>query len=381
MDLPDLKKVDASVVSRYCEQLGVDYDKQNIKRTIEDLAAVMTAAADVSQCTRCGGDSDSSLDECPYCGEGDGPAPEQSTQQQPKPEVNKPMARRSSKKAAGPKASAKKSATDKTPKATKRRAERGKKAAAAVSKALATASTAIVPASSVELAETTHVASRALQNGMDKVRGLQRAGIELTWELGNELAKLFDEKLFTQLQDEKGKPVYKDWSTFVKKEFGIVPAYSYKLMDTALHFTKKQVVEVGVTKLSLMLRIPENKRAELLEHAKETSRTELAKLVNKVAGGKKRDTGRGGFKGASGKGRGAHAKSDKLTVVRAKAKTTVLLYKEGSTVRATTSSNAVGIERCDNGVEVHYSLQKTDAGLSLVVEIKREADQAAAAAE
>lgn len=339
LDLPDMVKVDRKRLATYCEKAGIQFDSRRIELTVLALVQTMTKAESLATCENCGGDSDSNLEECPYC------VPPPNDEAQTTQTKSDDMAKKTSKKVA-PKAS------------TKKKGE------------------------TTALATVSHIVTdKALQAGMDKVRTLQREGVEVAWEIGKELFNLYENKLWTQMQDDKGKPVYKDWSTFVSKEFGIVSAYAFKLMDVASHFSKKQISEVGVTKLAMIVRVPEQQRAQLLEAAKNTPRSKIAEEVSKLAGTNVRDTGRKKFSGQSGKGRGAGAaeKSVKLTVVRTKPKLTVPLFKADSTHRAKSAADAVGVEKCANGVSVYYSIKNTEAGLALVIETVRETEKAVAA--
>jgi hypothetical protein len=214
---------------------------------------------------------------------------------------------------------------------------------------------------------------------MARVRELQHQAIVCTWDLGRALFAIYEGKLWTQMTAD-GKALYDSWTKFCKKELGVDPKHGYRIMDVAANFTREQVTEIGVTKLGMIVRVAPEQRAKLLEAAKETPRSKLAVEVGKLAAGQVRDTGRDGFKGDSGKGRGGKgvredgvaAKSTKVTIVRSEPRVVVELFKRGTTERARHVKDACGVEQCANGMVVLYALVETEKGLAIAVETRRD---------
>lgn len=347
MDLPDEEKVDIAVVTKWCKHYKVKVDpSEDLSKAIAALSAKMSKS-DIAGCDVCGGDSDQTLSECPFCGDGE------SEETIVTPEVkNMASSKKTGKKVA--KKTEKKTAAK--PNTRKPRPEKPAKLAAPKKEVIV-------------------VSSAALEKGMSRVRELQIEGIECMYELGKTIFNIFEKKLWTQMKTDDGKVVHDSWTTFCKKELGMAPQYSYRLMDVSTHFTKKQVADVGVSKLNLLVRVPEEKRKEMLANAKDTPRSKIAEEVAALAGNQRPANGRDGFKGernTTGAKKNPAKKSEKLTVIRTEPRVVIDLFKRGTTDRAHELKDAIGIEECANGKKIHYAIMETDEGLSLVVETRQE---------
>ena len=367
MNKPKIQKVSKKVFTKYATRYGVEIGESfdGLVNAINAVAERMSSAASIARCDVCEGDSDSTLPECPFCGDSDneeaGEKEAEETMSEPK--KGRPRTAKVSKPAK------EKPSKEKPSKPAKEKPAKEKPAKEKPAK------TAIVKAETTTLAVKV-VSSTELKAAVKRVGDMQRRGIETVYELGLALFEIYEKKLYTQMTVD-GKPVYTDWTSFCKKELGVSPNHGFRLMDVAANYSKEDVLELGVTKLNLLLRVPESDRERLKVSAKNLPASKLGEEVKKLAGGQKRDTGRDGFKGKPGKGRPAKEKiekSDKVTVVRASANSIVELFNRGTTNRAHTLEDAVGEERCANGVIVRYSLLKTDEGLSVAVEVIRESD-------
>jgi hypothetical protein len=226
----------------------------------------------------------------------------------------------------------------------------------------------------MQQATVTVIASAELTVGMSRVREAQVRGVECMWDLGHALFQIYEAKLYTQLtKGNDGTPVYDSWTKFCRKEFGIDPRYGFKLMDVSASFTKEQVSRIGVSKLTMLVRVPEEKREELMARAADTPKSKVAEEVAKLAGGTVRETGRNGFKGKrDDRTTKPPRKSEKLTVVRAQPSIVVDLFKRGKSERARSVDDAMGVEACANGMMVYYTIIKTEEGLALRIETRRE---------
>lgn len=345
----------SGVLGRYCTQYGITEPDQD--KAVRALSKAMANASSIANCDVCGGDSDAELDCCPFCGDAEIELPEE------------PVKKKAVNKKTTAKAAPKAKASDTTAAPKKKTATKAK-AAAPKAKADQKGARAIVNTTGEEVSQLAY--SKEVKAGIKKVHQLQQKGIECMWQLGKELYNIYEQKLHLQITDGTGKPAYDDWTNFCRKELAISKAYAFKLMDVAVCFDKEQVAEIGVTKLNLLVRVPEEKREELLAQAKDIPRTKLADEVRKLAGGKPRETGRGKFRGESGKGRTAATQSEKITVMRSEPRVVVDLFKRNTTDRAHDIQDAVGVERAANGVVVYYSLLRTEHGLSVIVETRRE---------
>lgn len=356
MDLPKSEKVDVAVVTKWCKHYKLKVDPaEDIEGATKALSKKMSNEQHAS-CDVCGGDSDIALPECPFCGDDETDETKVTT------EVSDMAAKKKTGKKTGKKVAKKvaKKTEKKVAKKVAKKTERKPKPAKPVK---------------APKPEAITVSSVALEKGMSRVRELQIEGIECMYELGKTVFNIFEKKLWTQMKDENGKAVYDSWTTFCKKELKMAPQYSYRLMDVSEHFTKKQVADVGVSKLNLLVRVPEEKRKEMLASAKETPRSKIAQEVAALAGTQRPENGRDGFKGernTTGKKKEKVQKSEKLTVIRTEPRIVIDLFKRGTKERAHDLQDAVGIEECANGKKVHYAIMETEEGLSLVVETRQE---------
>lgn len=376
MDQPNLEKVNPELVAKWCKHYKLDVDPaDDLEEAVRALSAAMAKADKIAGCDNCNGDSDIALPECPFCGDSE---TSEDNETQTKTEVTtevsdmttkKKTTKKTAKKAPAKKTS-KKAPVKNAPAKTEAAAPKGRKKAPA-KKAPAKKAPAKESKALAKKEELSVVSSAALTKGVERVRQLQMQGIECMWDLGQTLFGIYEKKLYTQMKAGT-KPVYDSWTKFCKKELGIDPRYGFKLMDVATNFNKRQVADVGVTKLTMLVRVPEEKRAELLAKAKDTPRSKIQEEVSKLAGNTVRDTGRDGFKGKRGEGRKPTKKSEKLTVVRTEPRVVVDLFKRGTTERAKTLEDAMGIEQCANGMTVHYSIVETEKGISLAIETRRE---------
>lgn len=135
-----------------------------------------------------------------------------------------------------------------------------------------------------------------------KVKRLQRESVECIHALGTSLKKIYDNKLYNEMKDSKGRPKYSSWAKFCTGEIGYSARYSYRIMDVAANFTKDQVRRIGVSKLETALRLPEKERGCV----ETMSRSQLLA----VAKGSSRVTGRDGFRGTSWAGKSGKPRND-----------------------------------------------------------------------
>lgn len=388
MKPPAMPRVRSEVVNRYCQRLGVVLPLgATLPQAVQALSDAMCDTTDPVVCDQCGATSDAQLPQCPFCGDEDTEVKEETVKKKKRTEAklakNKPAAK------AKPAAKLAKKPVAKAKPAAKKPVAKAKPKPAAKLAVVASSSTQHkgedLPKLQSLPTTVTKVYSKELSAGIDRVQALSRAGVECMWDLGHELAKIYEEKLYTQVTAH-GKALYDSWNAFCKNEIGIVPAYAFRLMDVSLSFTRAQVAAVGVTKLQLLVRVPEQQREQLLATAAATPRSKIAEEVRRIAGGQTRDTGRNQrFHGTPGPGRAPKTRpesatapperSARLTVVRAEPRVVVDLYRRGTTERAfNLNDDLVGIEHCANNVVVHYQVMRTEQGLSLAIETRREHD-------
>lgn len=343
----DMERVRPEVVDRYLNKhYGVDPVSGTIEERVAKLAEFQKKVPPkhVADCNFCGAESDVRLDSCPFCGVGDDENDSRLKEE----------GMTSRKKAA-----VKKTADWPVVKITK---EGEKNLDAAV--------------------EAVNVAKAAVVGGY--------------WELGNKLFAIYEKRLYTQRADTDGLPKYKNWNQFVQAELNMSAAHSYKIMDIAVSFQKKDIDSLGVAKLGVILQLRDGERKKMVDKAKKDGMTfsEVAKEVRAKATGTHREStlaskaGRKGFKGGSAgstKGSKARAKptppkpkKGQVTAIVTIGRTTVPLYarpkKDGDRPKRANqlAQDPFGFERNLDGVKVEYRVVRQSKGLALVIERTRE---------
>lgn len=354
----DMDRVDQKVVERFLSEFKI---KLKAGATLEEKVSALavyqkkTPEKHLADCDCCGGDSDVRLSCCPYCGEGDGEDAVSSEVVEASPAPTRQQAAASKKNGGGKK-------SDK----------------------------AVVQVPPKEGPPESGKTEKDLDDGVQRVMGLKAAGAVCVWELGQEVARIYDQRLYMLRKTKTGHGKYKNWGQFCQVELGMTSSYSYKLMDVSKLFRKEDFQKVGVTKLAIMIQLPEAERRELLEKAREgLSRSEIAKRVRDSTEGRPpRVTGRGdrarnkdlgkasaaGSKGLREKGA---KKANELTVVAQLGRATIPLYqrarKKGEEPRRakTLAQDPSGTEQLVNGMVIHYRVVKQSKGLAIVVERRR----------
>ncbi len=268
----------------------------------------------------------------------------------------------------------------------------------------ATANVEIVPTPSPEDDTTVDLDATVedLDRAVERVAKLRSEMAVNAWELGHEIAQMHQRKLYLQRRDEDGKPKYKSWTQFVSAELGMTVQHSLLLADVAKAFTRSEVEKYGVSKLSIMIRVSDDKRAELLEAADAgATRNE----IQEAAKGHtiERDTGRGGFAGGAEagaprgkggtkipdekKGRKASKKDTKqaaalgakgrpagsVTAVLAQPRMRIPLYVRGSEEKRAKKigDDPVGEVELVNGQKLKIKPALSPSGLVAVIEVVR----------
>lgn len=230
------------------------------------------------------------------------------------------------------------------------------------------------------------VTERELDEKIAKIQKLVGEGAAVYWEMGRAIKDLYDGqqwKLRTNAED--GKPKYKSWDAFCHHELHMSPPSAYSAMDVSAKYTVDQVRTFGSTKLSIIVRAPEEAQGELLDDAKSKTAKELTEKVQKI----KKDKGhvrpaRSGkaHQGAAGGAGGRKSKGDKITVAQMLGRVTVKAYKKPPTrnydekdlVRAKRFADVpFGRRELANGVVETITLVENGAGeWQFVIEIKQE---------
>lgn len=225
-----------------------------------------------------------------------------------------------------------------------------------------------------------------LDRALNEYRQIKLAAALQIWELGGKLLEIYERQLYL-LRTKGDKAAYSNWRQFVQAELDISVRFSYQLMDIRLLFTPHDVETVGVTKLNVMINLPEADRNKLLAQVKRegTPFERVREEVLRLAGGTgRRTTGRS--KKAEAATAAAAKKAEekraergqRVTVAYQLGRTTVPLFAKrpgektpGKRAKKVTE-NPVGSEPAVNGVLTHYRVVQQAAGLVLVIERVRE---------
>jgi len=228
-----------------------------------------------------------------------------------------------------------------------------------------------------------------LDLAVERVNVIRQAGAMCAWELGVEIGRIYDERLYILRTTKDGHVRYKNWSQFCQVELGMSRDQSYKLIDVAKLFSREEVTKLGTEKLSLIVQIPEGERQRLLEKARDglskrgiQDEIKLLGAGAKATGSPRDPTGARSRAGAAGKAASqkARPRDDKsITVVTQLGRTTIKLFarpkskKAADPKRATSlAQDPFGEERPVNGIRISYRIVKTPQGLALIIDRKRE---------
>jgi hypothetical protein len=316
------------------------------------------------ECSECGGESDLRKPTCPFCGAGGVET-----------------------KAAVP-------APEKPPKGSKKKAQKTgdgtpafheAEAQEAPVESLPDAAAAVV---SDPKTEVVPVAVKALDDGVAAVHKVLEAVTYSYWDLGKALQPLFEDQLWKARLGSDAKPIYKGWNQFVQSEFGISPMRSYEFMDASKYFKREDFQLIGYTKLVPLLRLPEEKRQELLAEAKKgrLPRARILEIVREEVGDARRDTGRSGGGSAAGGAAGTRrirenaaarrespSPDGEITAVHALGRVRVPLFRRPKSSKDepkradSLAHEPHGSEELPNGVLVTYKVVKESKGLALII--------------
>ncbi len=376
----DLTQVNLTVLTAALKEAGVKVTaKHNTAARVEllmdfEIAACPNDAALAEEdrkgggCDVCGGFSQLSRPACPYCGTSE-------TQ----PAATSPVAQPAPKSA---KAAKEKAATKKKEKADK--VKKPKVEPEKVALAKAEASGKILKANTAKILDHEK-----------RIRGLLADSFNGIWKLGREINIVYQAGAFKFHVDDNGKPLF-TFSTWCES-VNISPQYARSLMAVAVNFNEKQIRDVGVTKLNIVLRLPEQARGEILEKASGMSRDELEAEVRQVAPGAGREHVASGNEATARPGlaasNNARAKArpsrvvaaNEVTVAIALARTVIPLFSRAKSAETeepmrakTVASDPHAVHDLQNGVRAYYKVIEDEEGLSIVVEYKRVAEEAAA---
>lgn len=366
-------KVDVSLAKASLAAVGVtpkDDKPETLAKALDAYYKKNTPANKLTACDVCGVASSMDLDKCPACGTGDDV--EGDAIDEGEPEETGDTAENES--ASPVEVVDDDSGDDATPgddatKAGEEPKKRGRKKADALAEVLPEG-----------------VTIEALDSAVADVQALKSATVGSYHDLGAKIAELHGKNLWKARRDssDPSKPAYKNFEKFCAAELGISHTYAYGLMDISRKFTKEQVMALGVSKLMLVLKAPEEKQPEVmaaaeqgaskreLENKVQETRTEAKAEGRDVTAEKTASTGRK----QTGTGKGREKAS--VTTASLLGKRQIDLYRkpgkgESATVLARSLEDfPVGVLDLENGLVVAVQIVKTPSGdLALKMDFKK----------
>lgn len=136
-------------------------------------------------------------------------------------------------------------------------------------------------AKAVEVISTAE--TKDLDGAVKKFHELNVAGYLNRYDLASHVrSEIFDKQAWKARKNKEGKVAYTSFEQFVAVEIGLSHTTVYQLMEVTKNYTRQQFLEVGATKLTLLLRAPESDKARLLEDAKSSSVRNTKKNVEQA---------------------------------------------------------------------------------------------------
>lgn len=117
-------------------------------------------------------------------------------------------------------------------------------------------------------------ASAGVQPSKDEVEDLDRRVSRVRelivtfqvngWDIGNELNQIHDSKAWLARRMPSGAPKYRRFGAFVETEFGNDKSWAHKFMAVARTFSREQVLARGISRMVLVVQVPEGIREKIL---------------------------------------------------------------------------------------------------------------------
>lgn len=288
----DTDKIDEAFINKYLGHYElasggkINRKLRILARHIAELKESMSEE-DFESCTcsKCGGESPGAADECPFCGEADEDDSGNPTVEEPTGEVaegaevagdegetpteeepaeEEPAAKPRSRSAAGKKkAASKKKAPKKKVRARKGRATKPDNTEEAPVEVVEEPSAPLAAVPDNKYSEVD------LNQRVAKCRQYMTEASAQCFHLGTELRAISDSNLYLLRTNDNGKQAYTNFKSFCRHEFNLGYKQAYKFMAVAEHYDEDQIRAMGVEKLNLALKVPEDVRQKILDAAEE----------------------------------------------------------------------------------------------------------------
>lgn len=392
-------KIDGEVMRDFLKAQKVPDDKVDAEGPDEQVAVALslffretTADDDMLSCDRCKGEAPATIENCPFCGlegeavdNGDASSGDVAAKAAPSTsDLEDEGDDEEEQKVTPASAEAPKKSTKKGKESMVAAGAAAAVNGASTKKSVKSTSTAIAKVANGEVL----VSNADLDKSVRNVEKLKADASHSYWALGREILHINEKKLWKLRTDDKGKARYTNWDAFVHHELGMSPTHAYSLMEVAKNFSEADVRAFGTGKLSLILKAPPDARPSLLESAKKgTSKKKLSEAVQTARAERDYKSDKPQAKGGKAKAKKTAAKAkasaqDKVSIAQIAGRTTLKLFAKPDSIRdldmsalkraKTIDAVPFGRHELTNEVVQFFTIQKTDKGLVLVIDTRRE---------
>jgi hypothetical protein len=378
----DMGVAKAEVMLRHARAMKLDVDGSE---TADQLSVILSVhyettlkKDDLAACDGCGGVGDANLDECPFCGSRGAVGSEVPAGFSPAKAESTNTAR------AGQEVTAPSSKVKEDEKGTKNMSTAMVKAG----KNGAPAGGAMTLAGG---ATGSKMAVAALDQAVEKAKQLVKQTVVSWVQLGSLVASIRDQGLWKQrLSGVNGKQAYATFEKFCAVELQMSPTLALNAMSVSKQFSDAEIARVGITKLALALKAPEEDRERIVDKVKSgATKREVEKEVRAAQKKAGKTSNEGKKTEAATKARQANAAAKaKVTVVDMLGKQTVKLYARPTSKEAMAAlvenpkeakraknlgHEPFGFHQLVNGVRQEFSVRANAAGeWELVINTIRE---------
>ncbi len=391
-------KIDGDVMRAYLTTANIPTDK--VDSRIEDNEQLgvalslyfreVTEESEMCKCEPCGGEAPVSLEACPYCGLVASVDDETTSTEQLSAKVEAEEPKKTSKKKNKSDAT---TTPEETPKATKETEMTAATAHVNGKSTKTSAALATTPkkgSKAIEVESEIVYTSKDLDKAVERVVRLKSMAATSYWALGNELRAINEQKLWKHRVNAAGKAKYTSFDQFSEQEVKISNTHAYNLIEIAKDYSEEDVREFGTSKLAIMLKAAPEDRPALKEKAKTLGKRALAAEVQKAKkerghGAKKSKQAEAASKGGKAKAAKTAKLTDKITIAKIEGRRTVKLFAKPDSIRnvdfstlkraKTLDAQPFGKLELTNEVTMLFSLVKTDAGLELLINTRRDSSE------
>lgn len=106
-----------------------------------------------------------------------------------------------------------------------------------------------------------------LDKAVKRISKLKADTANSLWHLGHEVKLVLDNRLWMLRTDQAGAVKYRTFKQFVVGELGMSYMHVHRLVQVSSAFTEEEMKQIGVSKCHVMLSVPPERRAGLLEQA------------------------------------------------------------------------------------------------------------------